>query len=190
MPTRTRHLINTAVSLALAITAASASYADSFTVTSKDIAHGEFMSSAQEFQGFGCSGDNLSPQLSWSGAPAGTEAYAVFAYDPDAPTGSGWWHWQLINIPKTVTTLATGAGDASGKTAPKGSQHVGNDYGVKGFGGACPPPKHGAHRYQFTVYALPQTLEIPTEASSALAGYMVNANALASATIEALYKRD
>jgi len=136
--------------------------ADSFTLSSTDISHGDFMKSEQEFQGFGCSGGNLSPQLSWTGAPKGTKAFAITAYDPDAPTGSGWWHWQIVNIPSNVSTLATGAGDSSKKLAPS---------------------------YQFTVHALSTKLELPENASGALAGYMINANSLASSTIEALYKR-
>jgi Raf kinase inhibitor-like YbhB/YbcL family protein len=167
-----------------ALLASNTALAGSFTLTSSDIANGKFMGKAQEFQGFGCSGGNQSPQLSWSGAPAGTAAFAILVHDPDAPTGSGWWHWQLVNIPKEVTTLAAGA------AAPAGSQSMNNDYGAKGFGGACPPPKHGVHRYQFTVYALSKALELPANASGALTGYMVKANSLGSSTIEALYKRD
>ncbi|MEN7342129.1 MAG: YbhB/YbcL family Raf kinase inhibitor-like protein [Pseudomonadota bacterium] len=166
-------------------------YADShpMTATSDDIEHGSFMAKAQEFNGFGCDGEDQSPHLAWSGAPEGTKAYAVFAYDPDAPTGSGWWHWQIINIPGDVTELAAGAGSTDSKNIPAGSQQMRNDYGGVGFGGACPPPGDGAHRYQFTVYALPQPLDIPADASAALTGYMVKANALAGVTIEALYKR-
>jgi len=164
-------------------------FADSLTLTSNDIAHGEFMSKTQEFTGFGCTGGNSSPQLSWSGAPKGTQAFALFAYDPDAPTGSGWWHWQVVNIPKNVTTLAAGAGDTSKKLMPKGILNITNDYGAKGFGGACPPVGHGVHRYQFTIHALSKKLELPEGASAALTGYMVNAHSLASSTIEALYKR-
>lgn len=163
--------------------------ADSFTLSSTDISHGEFMKSTHEFQGFGCSGGNKSPQLSWSNAPAGTKAFAVTVYDPDAPTGSGWWHWQLVNIPENVLTLATGAGDVSKNQTPKGSFHIINDYGFAGFGGACPPEGHGAHRYQFTVHAMSKKLELPENASGALVGYMINANSLGSSTIEALYKR-
>ena len=148
------------------------------------------MKKTHEFQGFGCNGGNLSPQLSWSGAPEGTKAFAVFAYDPDAPTGSGWWHWQVVNIPANVTSLPTGAGTPNNGKIPQGSIQVGNDYGAKGFGGACPPEKNGAHRYQFTVHALSKKLELPENASGALTGYLVNAHSLASSTIEALYKRN
>ena len=181
-------LLKFTATLALSLSTINA-LSDEFTLSSSDIAHGDFMDKAQEFRGFGCEGDNVSPQLSWQGAPKGTESFAVFAYDPDAPTGSGWWHWQLVNIPKNVTSLAAGAGGSKKDSAPEGSMHISNDYGFKGFGGACPPPGHGAHRYQFTVYALSTTLELPEDASGALTGYMVKANAIASATIEALYKR-
>jgi hypothetical protein len=159
------------------------------TIESTDIKHGEFMHKAQEADVFGGSGDNISPQLSWSGAPQGTKAYAVFAFDPDAPTCSGFWHWQLINIPANVTALPTGSGSSDSVNIPAGSFQKTNDYGTLGFGGACPPEGHKAHRYQFTVFALSQALDIPEEASSAVAGYMVNAHALASVTLEALYKR-
>ncbi|MEN9864427.1 MAG: hypothetical protein RL748_17 [Pseudomonadota bacterium] len=164
--------------------------ANTFTLSSKDLVQGKAMASAQEFQGFGCSGGNLSPQLSWSGAPKGTEAFAILAYDPDAPTGSGWWHWQIVNIPKDVSSLPAGAGDLSKKLTPAGSLNIKNDYGVAGFGGACPPKGHGVHRYQFTIHALSKKLELPADASGALTGYMVKANSLGSSTIEALYKRD
>lgn len=163
--------------------------ADTMKLQSSDISHGSFMSKAHEFQGFGCDGENKSPALSWSGAPAGTKAFAIFAYDPDAPTGSGWWHWQLINIPANVTSLPTAAGNIDSRSIPAGSRQMTNDYGTKSFGGACPPEGDGAHRYQFTVFALSQKLELPENASAALTGYMVKANSLGSATIEALYKR-
>lgn len=160
------------------------------TISSDDIRAGELMPKAQEFQGFGCDGDNRSPQLSWQGAPAGTQAYALLAYDPDAPTGSGWWHWQLINIPADTTTLAEGVGQAGGADLPPGSMQIRNDYGAHAFGGACPPAGDKAHRYQFTVFALKHKLELPADASAALTGYMVRANALDSVTLEALYQRD
>jgi Raf kinase inhibitor-like YbhB/YbcL family protein len=178
------------VSTFLAVTASTSVLAEDFTLTSSDIVAGKLMNKAQEFQGFGCSGGNTSPQLSWSGAPKGTEAFAVFAYDPDAPTGSGWWHWQIVNIDKSVNTLMVGAGDVAKNIAPKDSVQIKNDYGFAGFGGACPPEGHGVHRYQFTVYALSTKLTLPEDASGALTGYMVKGNSLASSTIEALYKRD
>lgn len=179
------------ISSLVAALLASFAHADShkMTLTSDDIEHGEFMGTAQEFAGFGCTGENRSPHLAWSGAPEGTEFYAVFVYDPDAPTGSGWWHWQIINIPAEITELEVDAGSADDDNQPEGSQTMRNDYGYQGFGGACPPAGDGAHRYQFTVFALPEKLELPEDASAALTGYMVKANALASVTLEALYKK-
>lgn len=162
--------------------------ANTLSLTSSDIAQGKFMNNAQAFNGFGCSGANVSPQLSWSGAPQDTEAYAIFAYDPDAPTGSGWWHWQMINIPKEITTLVSGAGDSN--NAPIGSLSTKNDYGTTGYGGACPPEGDGPHRYQFTIFALSKKIDLPKDASAAVVGYMVHANTLASTTLEALYKRN
>lgn len=184
------HHLFSRFALPLSIFLSGTASADSLKLTSADISQGKAMSSAQEFQGFGCDGSNLSPQLSWTGAPEGTEAFAIQVYDPDAPTGSGWWHWQIVNIPKDVATLATGAGDPSKDLTPAGTLNIKNDYGVKGFGGACPPKGHGVHRYQFTVHALSKKLELPEDASGALTGYMVSAHSLGSSTIEALYKRD
>ena len=149
------------------------------------------MATTHEFNGFGCTGDDLSPQLSWSGAPSETKSFAITVYDPDAPTGSGWWHWQVINIPASISNLDQGAGKAEKGNMPIGSMQVINDYGIRGFGGACPPKGHGTHRYQFTIHALSvEKLDIPDNASGALAGYMINANSIASHTLEALYKRD
>lgn len=165
--------------------------AGSLTLSSTDIAHKEHMNNAQEFQGFGCSGANLSPHLKWANAPKETKSFAVTAYDPDAPTGSGWWHWQIVNIPASVTELPTGAGSTKNDQKPKTSMQINNDYGSRGFGGACPPPGHGVHRYRFTIHALSvDKLELPEDASGALAGYMINSNTIESSTIEALYKRD
>ncbi len=188
MPTFLKHVLPLSLLVSLPV------WSEGLQLSSTDIANGQFMAKAQEFQGFGCSGGNASPQLSWRGAPKGTEAYAVFVYDPDAPTGSGWWHWQVVNIPKNVTSLPADAGGAkSGEQLTEhlaGSMSIRNDYGFAGFGGACPPKGHGVHRYQFTVFALSQKLDLPKDASAALTGYMVRAHALASSTIEALYKRD
>ncbi|MCG2573158.1 YbhB/YbcL family Raf kinase inhibitor-like protein [Acinetobacter sp. ME22] len=173
------------IMLALIGLTAGCTYANEFKLKSTDISQGVLMKDTFEFNGFGCSGANKSPQLSWSGAPKGTQAYAIMAYDPDAPTGSGWWHWQVVNIPVEVTSVPSG----DGKIKAQGVINVRNDYGQQGFGGACPPQGHGVHRYQFTVYALSKKLELPVDASGALTGYMVKVNALASSTIEAHYKR-
>lgn len=183
------HRLVTHIVLPFSILLSGQSMASSFQLSSDDIDHGSFMSKTQEFKGFGCSGSNVSPQLSWSGAPKNTEAFALTVHDPDAPTGSGWWHWQVVNIPKNINALAAGAGDLTKNLMPNGSVEITNDYGFKGFGGACPPEGHGVHRYRFTLHALSKKLELPEDASSALTGYMVKAHSLESSTIEALYKR-
>ncbi|WP_299948756.1 YbhB/YbcL family Raf kinase inhibitor-like protein [uncultured Ruegeria sp.] len=156
--------------------------ADTFRLTSPHIAEGTQLDAAQVFQGFGCEGRNIAPTLTWSGAPEGTESFAVTVYDPDAPTGSGWWHWFAFNIPADVNELPSGA------AVPAGAVELTNDYGAEGFGGACPPPGE-VHRYNFTVHALGTTLELDDSVSNALAGFMVNANSLASSTITAVYNR-
>lgn len=183
------HTFKAATLLALSISVSA--FASPLTLSSHDIKDGEFMDIAQEFNGFGCSGSDLSPHLKWANVPQGTKSFAITAYDPDAPTGSGWWHWQLVNIPQTVTELKTGDGSVKKELAPKGSVHIQNDYGKSGFGGACPPAGHGVHRYRFTVHALSvDKLNLQEQSSGALTGYMINANTIESSTIEALYKRD
>jgi len=166
-------------------------FADTLTLSSQDIADGEFMAKTQEFNGFGCSGSDLSPHLKWSGAPKGTKSFAITAYDPDAPTGSGWWHWQVVNIPSNVMELSAGSGNTKKELTPEGSMQIVNDFGSRGFGGVCPPPGHGVHHYRFTVHALSvDKLSLPEDASGALAGYMINSKTIESSTIESLYKRD
>ncbi|NOU49223.1 YbhB/YbcL family Raf kinase inhibitor-like protein [Pseudoalteromonas sp. JBTF-M23] len=177
--------------VAVVVGLSNSAMASSLTLTSDDISNGVHMSKLQEFNGFGCTGSDLSPNLKWTGAPKETQSFAITAYDPDAPTGSGWWHWQIVNIPATVTELATGAGGAQSKQIPPGSLQIQNDYGVAAFGGACPPVGHGVHRYQFTVHALSvEQLSVTEQSSGALVGYMINAHTIESSTIEALYQRD
>lgn len=174
-----RILLTSAVAAAALSGSASA---EAFTLNSPDIAEGQHLAQDFVFQGFGCEGGNTAPSLSWSDAPEGTESFAVTVYDPDAPTGSGWWHWFAFNIPADITSLP--GGDA----LPEGAVELTNDYGATGFGGACPPPGE-VHRYMFTVHALGTVLEIDGSVSNALAGFMVNANSLASATITAVHTR-
>ena len=172
--------------LSIALGAAPALAAE-FKVTSDDITEGETLASDFVFQGFGCEGGNVSPQLSWSGAPAETKSFVVTAYDPDAPTGSGWWHWSLLNLPAETTSLPRGASPEG--SLPDQAIELRNDYGAVGFGGACPPPGE-VHRYIFTVYALGvDSLPLDAAASNALAGFMTRANALASDSITAVYTR-
>ncbi len=180
--------MNRTLSFLLASTVClSAAHAAEFSVTSTDIRDGKAMSKQQEFKGFGCDGANQSPQLSWANAPVGTKSFAITVYDPDAPTGSGWWHWLVVNIPVTTTSLAS---NGSATAMPAGALQTRTDFGAAGFGGACPPPGHGVHRYQHTVWALSvDKLDLNADASGALVGYMLNANMLAKATLTATYER-
>jgi len=176
---------------ALLASSAWAAQAAGFTLSSPTIKPGSMLTDAQVFKGFGCEGKNVSPALKWSGAPSGTKSYAVTVYDPDAPTGSGWWHWVVYNIPATTTELPEGAGAADSKGAlPAGAAQGRTDFGSAAFGGACPPPGDKPHRYIFTVYALKtDKIDVSADASAALVGFMINANKLAKAGFEAKYGR-
>lgn len=158
-------------------------------LTSDDIAEGRLMDRDQVYAGFGCDGENLSPSLSWSGAPEATRSYVVMAYDPDAPTGSGWWHWAAVNIPAGVTSLPEGVG-TDGVPGPSGMVEARNDFSQNAFGGACPPEGSAPHRYVFTVYAMPQeALPLDETASGALVGFHVQNAAIDRASITAKYGR-
>ena len=160
------------------------------SLSSQAVPANSVLSNAQVFSGFGCSGDNVSPDLRWSPGPEGTQSYAVTVYDPDAPTGSGWWHWLVYNLPKDTLSLPTNAGAVEGTGLPAGAVQGRTDFGSAGFGGACPPPGHGPHRYIFTVFALKTArIDLPADASGALVGYMLNANMLEKASFTATYER-
>ncbi|WP_027712878.1 YbhB/YbcL family Raf kinase inhibitor-like protein [Dickeya chrysanthemi] len=167
-----------------------AAHAETLTLSSPTIAPNSTLPASFEFNGFGCSGQNQSPALNWRGAPAGTQSFAVTVYDPDAPTGSGWWHWMVVNIPANLAGLAVNAGEIGGKRLPAGASQVRIDYGVAAWGGGCPPAGDKPHRYIFTVYALKtKTLDVPQDANPALGGFMINANTLAKASFTAYYSR-
>lgn len=171
--------------VALCLTAAPAMA--EMVLTSPDFADGATLPDAQVFNGFGCSGPNLSPALQWTGAPEGTKSFVLTAFDPDAPTGSGWWHWTVANIPAEVAGLPAGVTAA---TLPAGAVEGRTDFGTPGFGGACPPEGAAAHRYVFTLYAIPEAaLPLDANASGALVGFYANAMALDQATLTATYGR-
>ena len=160
-----------------------------FTLTSSDFTDGGTIANAQVFNGFDCKGGNVSPALKWSGAPEGTRSFALLVHDPDAPTGSGWWHWIVYNIPAGTTSLPAGAGDPKKSLMPAGVVQGRSDYGTVGYGGPCPPPGK-PHHYHFRLYALKVAkLEVPADASAALIGFNVRAQELAHAELTGLYGR-
>ncbi len=161
--------------------------AQALTLTSPDIKQGGRIADEQVFNGWDCTGGNVSPALEWSNAPKGTKSFAVSIYDPDAPTGSGFWHWWVANIPPSATGLPKGAGGGQG--LPEGALQSHNDFSAVGYGGPC-PPKGTTHHYQITVYALDvDKLDVDQTATAAVFGFYAHAHALAKATLTAMYGR-
>jgi Raf kinase inhibitor-like YbhB/YbcL family protein len=156
-----------------------------FRLSSNDLKEGGRLPEAQVFNGMGYSGGNRSPHLAWEDAPEGTKSFVVNCYDPDAPTGSGWWHWVVINIPASAKELPGGAGSGSG--LPSGAVQTRTDFGQPGYGGAAPPPGR-THHYVFTIHALKvDKLDLDPQSSAALVGYMTNMNSLGKATLTVTY---
>ena len=162
-----------------------------FAVTSTDFADGDTLAVAQASGMFGVpGGTDTSPQLSWSGAPEGTKSYAVTCFDPEAPTGSGFWHWTVFDIPADVTSLDTGVGTADGARLPSGAVQARTDANVPGFVGAGPPPGHGPHRYVFVVHALDvEHTGATADSMPAFVGFTMYGHTLARATITGLFER-
>lgn len=141
-------------------------------------------------QGFGCAGGNRSRALNWQGVPAGTQSLALTVYDPDAPTGSGWWHCVAYNLPVDTRGLPANAGGARAGLLPPGAVQGRTDFGESGYGGACPPAVDKPHRYIFTLHALKTPrIELPPDASAALVGFMLHINGLAQTRLMATYGR-
>jgi Raf kinase inhibitor-like YbhB/YbcL family protein len=160
-----------------------------FTLRSSDIQAGGTIAAKHILNGFGCTGQNVSPALSWSDAPDGTKSFALTMYDPDAPTGSGWWHWVLYDIPGNATQLRAGAG-TDHSLAPAGSVEGMTDFGKPGYGGPCPPEGDRPHRYVFTLHALKVgKLDIPQGSTPALIGFNISANVLGKASFTATFGR-
>ncbi|MFB5650540.1 YbhB/YbcL family Raf kinase inhibitor-like protein [Leptospira wolffii] len=166
----------------------SSAFAADLKVTSDTIKEGGTLTNTQVFAGFGCSGENISPDLKWTGAPKDTKFFAVTVYDPDAPTGSGWWHWTVFNIPADVTSLASKSGNEKGPL-PAGAVQGRTDFGKPGFGGACPPKGDKPHRYIFKVFALKDKVPLDQEASGALVGFYLNSLKLAEGKLTVKYGR-
>ena len=162
-------------------------------VTSTSFKDGDYLGKEHVLSteyGFGCDGGNRSPHLAWDDAPAGTKSFAVTCFDPDAPTGSGFWHWVVVNIPPSVTALPLDAGNPAGGKLPVGALQVRTDFGKPGYGGPCPPAGDHPHRYLFTVHAASMdTLPVSADTSAAVVGFYLNFNTLAKAVLMGLYKR-
>jgi Raf kinase inhibitor-like YbhB/YbcL family protein len=160
-----------------------------FVLKSQDIAEGRPLAEKFVYEGVGCKGGNVSPQLSWENPPEGTKSFVVTLFDPDAPTGSGWWHWVVANIPADTSSLPEGAGSSDGKTLPKGAIQTRTDFGKSEYGGACPPPGH-LHRYVFTVTALGvEKIDVRPDSAPAFVRAMTEANSLGKATITTTFIR-
>jgi Raf kinase inhibitor-like YbhB/YbcL family protein len=164
---------------------------ESFTVTSTDVADGQPLKPAQWSGLFGVpGGQDISPQLSWSGFPAGTRSFAVTVFDPDAPIPSGFWHWAVHDIPATVTSLPSGAGSPGGAGLPPGAIQLPADGGFVQYVGAAPPEAHGPHRYFIVVHALDvETLGVPAGSTPAIQGFAMFGRTLARACIVPTFGR-
>ena len=161
----------------------------SFTVTSDDVADGQPLARPQVSGVFGAGGEDVSPQLAWSGFPAETKSFAVTCLDPDAPTGSGFWHWAVFDIPADVTELPTDAGSAERPNLPAGAITLRGDAGAAGYIGAAPPSGHGPHRYVFAVHAVDvDTLGVGPDATPALLGFNLFSHTLGRAVIIPTYE--
>jgi Raf kinase inhibitor-like YbhB/YbcL family protein len=177
------------LALSIAFATSAGAKGGSLVVTSPDIKPGGKISDEQVFKGFGCSGGNVSPALSWKGAPAGTKSFALTVYDPDAPTGSGFWHWVVFNLPPTTASLPKGAGDPKGGGMPAGAVQSRTDFGVPGWGGPCPPPGK-PHHYIFTVFAVDlDKIDATPDTSAAVIGFNLHFHTLAKGTLTGLYGR-
>jgi Raf kinase inhibitor-like YbhB/YbcL family protein len=180
------------VALAFGALSASGAYAEKMKLTSGEVSNGDTIKMEQVFNSFTCTGQNMSPSLSWSGAPAATKSFVVQIYDPDAPTGSGWWHWVVINIPASTTSLPKNAGDAKANLLPAGAMQTRTDFGAPGYGGPCPPQDGKPHHYHITVSAIDEDklqFAQSDQASAALVGYELNFHTLAKASIVGIFSR-
>lgn len=183
-------MVAAGTAMALGLLAADAASAAGLKLASPDIKKGAMISDEQVFNGFGCTGKNISPALSWSGAPAGTKSFALTVYDPDAPTGSGFWHWVVFNLPASTAELKKNAGDLKANLMPAGAVQSRTDFGVPGWGGPCPPKGDKPHRYIFTIFAVDvDHLDAAADTSAAVVGFNLHFHTLAKATLTGKYGR-
>jgi Raf kinase inhibitor-like YbhB/YbcL family protein len=177
---------------ALAVVNTPIALAQNMAVTSAEVADGSTIKEEQVANVFGCKGGNISPSLSWSGAPSDAKSFAITVYDPDAPTGSGFWHWVVFNIPASTTSIPKAAGDAKKKLMPIGAIQSRTDFGTDGYGGPCPPQGDKPHHYIFTVYAVDEEkLQFAKDhnVSAAVVGFELHFHAKAKASLTATYGR-
>src|ERR1700733_16193185 len=161
----------------------------SFHLESSSFADGQALANPQVSGIMGAGGEDVSPQLAWSGFPDGTKSFAVTCYDPEAPTASGFWHWAVVDVPASVTELARGAGDEQGSGLPSGAFQLRNDAGVRQHVGAAPPPGHGRHNYYYVVHAVDvESLGIDKDATPAFLGFNLFSHTLGRATIVPWYE--
>ncbi|MGC4932333.1 YbhB/YbcL family Raf kinase inhibitor-like protein [Gordonia sp. DT30] len=161
-----------------------------FEVTSTSVDDGATLASRQASGLMGAGGQDVSPQLSWSGFPSETKSFTVTVYDPDAPTASGFWHWAVADIPAAVTSLDEGAGDDTGSGLPAGAVTLANDASLRRYVGAAPPPGHGPHRYFIVVHAVDvESLGLPDGATPAYLGFNLFSHAIARTRIVGLYEQ-
>jgi Raf kinase inhibitor-like YbhB/YbcL family protein len=165
--------------------------AQTFSLSSPDFKPDEPLATKFTANVLGCKGANISPALQWNNPPPGTKSFALMVHDPDAITGgAGIWHWVVINIPASATSIEQGAGSADGARMPVGSKQVSTDYGAPGWGGPCPPIGHKPHSYNFTLYALKvERIDLPPTATASHAGFLINRNAIGMAHLTAIYGR-
>jgi len=159
------------------------------TITSNTFTNGGTLPMSTVFKGFGCTGGNRSPHLAWRGAPSGTQSFALIMHDPDAPTGTGWYHWVLFDIPSSVHELKEGAGSPGSPDLPAGAVLGLTDFGSSGYGGPCPPTGDKPHHYRITIYALSSKIGMGQATTGAAVRFLIRGNTLAEGTITGLYGR-
>jgi len=186
-----KHLVCISFVLSTSCSSAQTGRADdkgTFTLASADV--GGQATLEQVYDGFGCTGANRSPELHWTNASEGTKSFAITVYDPDAPTGSGWWHWLVFDIPAGISALPAGAGSAGHAGLPAGVVQSRTDFGAPGYGGPCPPEGDRPHRYIVTVFALKTVkLGLDAMASPAIVGFNLEHEMMAKASIMFYYGR-